>query len=110
MIAASLGSFIAASLLLDARTRLEVLYGMIGPLACVSGSWLLVERTHRRDPQAVMAVMIWAFAFKVVFVGAYVIAMLQGLSLRPAPFVASFVSYFSGLYLVEALYLRRLFK
>jgi uncharacterized membrane protein YdfJ with MMPL/SSD domain len=110
MVAASLGSWIAASLVLDSRTRLEVLYGMIGPLACVSGSWLMVERAHKRDPQAVMAAMIWGFAFKVVFVGGYVTVMLLGLSLRPVPFVASFVSYFSGLYLMEALYLRRLFK
>jgi len=110
MAAASLGSWIVASLVLDSRTRLEVLYGMVGPLACVSGSWLLVERSHRRDPQTVMAAMIWAFGFKVLFVGAYVTAMIVGLSLRPVPFVASFVSYFSGLYLMEALYLRRLFK
>jgi uncharacterized membrane protein YdfJ with MMPL/SSD domain len=87
-----------------------MLGGMLGPLAGASGSWILVERTHRRSPQAVTAAMIGAFAFKVVFFGAYVAVMLLGFSLRPAPFVASFVSFFCGLYLIEALYLQRLFK
>jgi len=35
--------------------------------------------------------------------------MLKGLALTPAPFVVSFMSYFIGLYLIEALALRRLF-
>ena len=89
---------------------LEVLCGMIGPLVGVGGSWVLVERTHRRDPQAVTARMIVAFGFKLVFFGAYLTVMLRGLSLRPGPFVASFVCYIVGLYLMEALYLQRLLK
>jgi len=110
MVAAGFGSWLVASLLLGSRVRLELLCGMIGPLAGVSGSWVLVERTHRRNPQAVTSVMIAAFGLKLLFFGAYVAVMLVGLSLRPAPFMASFVSYFCGLYLVEALYLQRLFK
>jgi len=34
--------------------------------------------------------------------------MLGVVSLRPVPFVASFTSYFVGLYLMQALYLRRM--
>jgi hypothetical protein len=44
-----------------------------------------------------------------VFFGAYVAVMLAVLRLRPIPFVLSFTGYFIGLYLMEALYLRRLF-
>jgi hypothetical protein len=109
MVAAGVGSWLAASMLLDSGMRLEVLWGMIGPLVAVSGSWVLVERAYRRNPQTVTGLMIWAFAFKLVFFGAYVTVMLQVLSLRQVPFVASFVSYIGGLYLLEALYLRRLF-
>jgi hypothetical protein len=108
MVAASLGSWLAAALLVDARTRVEVLFGMLGPLAMASGSWVLVERTYARNPQTLTSLMIAAFAFKVVFFGAYVVVMLELLLLRPLPFGASFVSYFVGLYLIEALYLRRL--
>ena len=110
MVAAGVGSWLAVSLLLDSRTRLEVLCGMIGPLVAVGGSWILIERTHLRNPQSVTARMIMAFGFKFVFFGAYLTVMLRGLSLRPGPFVASFVCYVVGLYLIEALYLQRLFK
>ena len=108
MVAASVASWLAAALLVDARTRVEVLFGMVGPLAMAAGSWVLVERTYARHPEALTSLMIAAFAFKVVFFGAYVVVMLELLLLRPVPFVASFMSYFVGLYLMEALYLRRL--
>jgi len=32
------------------------------------------------------------------------------MGVQPVPFVASFTTYFIGLYLVEALYLKRLFN
>jgi hypothetical protein len=36
--------------------------------------------------------------------------MVLFMRLRPVPFVVSFTSYFIGLYLMEALYLKRLFS
>ena len=102
-------SWLVAAALLDARARIEVLYGMLGPLAMVIGSWVLMERAYRRSPQRLTAVMVAAFAGKLVFFGAYVAVMLRVLSVRPRTFVASFTSYFIALYLIEALYLRRLF-
>jgi hypothetical protein len=108
MVAAGVGSCLAAALLVDARTRVEVLFGMLGPLTMAVASWVLTERTNARNPQALTSVLIAAFAVKVVFFGAYVVVMLELLLLRPGPFVASFVSYFVGLYLMEALYMRRM--
>lgn len=102
-------SWLVAAVLLDTQARIEVLYGMLGPLAMVSGSWVLMERAYRRSPQRLTAVMVAAFAGKLVFFGAYVAVMLRVLSLRPRTFVASFTGYFITLYLIEALYLRRLF-
>ena len=101
-------SWLVAAALLDAHARIEVLYGMLGPLAMVSGSWVLMERAYRRNPQRLTAVMVAAFAGKLVFFGAYVAVMLRVLSVRPRTFVASFTGYFIALYLIEALYLRRL--
>ncbi len=43
----------------------------------------LMERTYRRNPERLTAVMIAAFAGKMVFFGAYVAVMLRVLSLRP---------------------------
>ena len=99
---------VAAALLDTGAARVEVLYGMLGPLAMVLGSWVVMERAYHRNPQRLTAVMMAAFAAKLVFFGAYVAVMLRVLSLRPGTFVASFTSYFIGLYLIEALYLRRL--
>jgi len=101
-------SWLVAAALLDTQGRIEVLYGMLGPLAMVIGSWILMERAYRRNPQRLTAVMVAAFAGKLVFFGAYVAVMLRVLSLGPRTFVASFTSYFIALYLIEALYLRRL--
>ncbi len=110
MTAAGAGSWLTAAAFVDDRTRWEMLFGMLGPLAAVVGSWVLVERTFRQQPERVTATMIASFAFKVVFFGAYVAFMLRVLSLRVVPFAASFTGYFAGLYLMEALYLRRLFR
>ena len=51
-----------------------------------------------------------AFGAKMVFFGALRGGDARGRwRCRPVPFVASFTSYFIALYLIEALYLRRLF-
>jgi len=109
MVTASIISWLAAAVVVDRQTSIEILCGMLGPLVVVSVTWLLVERTHRRHPEAVTSLMVAAFAGKLVFFGAYVAFMLLVLSLRPVPFVVSFTSYFIVLYLIEALFLKRLF-
>ena len=101
-------SWLVAAGLLDTQARIAVLYGMLGPLAMVAGSWVLMERAYRRNSQRLTGIMVAAFAGKLVFFGAYVAVMLRVLSLSPRPFVASFTGYFIALYLIEALYLRRL--
>jgi hypothetical protein len=82
---------------------------MLAPLAIAVGSWVLIERTHRRTPERVTGLMVAGFAGKMVFFGVYVAAMLKGLGLQPVPFVVSFTSYFIALHLMEAFALRRLF-
>jgi hypothetical protein len=82
---------------------------MIGPLVVACGTWVLMERAYRRRREQLTSVMIGAFAGKMVFFAAYVAVMIRGVSVRPVPFMASFTGYFIGLYLIEALYLKRLF-
>jgi len=110
MAGASIVSVLLVGTLVEPRARLDVLFGMVGPLLMAAGSWVLVERTYRERPQALMSVMVAAFAFKVVFFGAYVAVMIRVVALRPIPFIASFTGYLAGLYFMEALYLRRLFR
>ena len=110
MAVASIASALVVGALVDPRARLDVLLGMLGPLLMASGSWVLIERTYRERPQALMNVMVAAFAFKLVFFGAYVAVLIRVVALRPVPFIGSFTGYLAGLYFMEALYLRRLFR
>jgi hypothetical protein len=108
MVSACGVSVALAALLLEARAAVDVLYGMLGPLAMAVASWVLMERAARQSPQRLTAVMIAAFAAKVVFFGVYVVVMVAVLASRPATFVASFTTYFLALYAIEAICLRRL--
>jgi len=108
MIGTSVGSWLAAAALVDRAMRVDVLLGMLGPLAIVSATWVLMERAYARDPRQLTALMMKAFAAKMVLFGAYVAVMIGLLSRRPVPFVASFTAYFIALYLCEAILLRRL--
>ena len=87
----------------------ELLWGMLGPLASALVTWVLVVRTHRREREKVTGVLVAGFAMKLVFFGAYLAVMLRVLGLRVVPFAAAFVGYMVLLYVMEALFLRRLF-
>ena len=110
MAAAGVASWLAATVLVGRKTGTEVLFGMLGPLVAVIGSWVTAERTYRMNPERLTGVMTAAFLVKMAFFGAYVAVVLKVLALRPIPFVASFIGYFIGFYGMEALYLRRLFS
>jgi len=109
MVAAALGTCAAALAVSGGRDGAAVLAGMAGPLLAAAGTWIAVDRAHRRDPAGVTRVMIQAFVIKVVYFGAYVVLALGALELAAVPFVVSFTAYFIGLYFVEALLFARLF-
>lgn len=109
MAGAGLAAWVAATMIFGAPSHLATLLGVAGPLAVAIGTWLLSERTFRRNPEALTGVMIAGFAGKMVFFGVYVAVMIRGLSLPAVPFVATFTGSFIVLHLIEALALRRLF-
>jgi hypothetical protein len=108
MTGASIVSALGAAWILGAPAA-AIVIGMFGPLAAASGSWVVAERTFRRQPERLTSVMAGAFGAKLVFFGAYVAVALRALAVPPVPFVVSFTSYFIALYLTEALLLRHLF-
>jgi|SRR6516165_4463999 len=110
MAAASGLSWVIAALVVDQKTGIEILFGMLGPLAATTGTWVLAERIYRQRVESLTTVMATAFVAKIVFFGAYIAVMILLVRFRPVPFVVSFTSYFIALYLMEALYLRRLFS
>ncbi|OFV92384.1 MAG: hypothetical protein A3G76_10090 [Acidobacteria bacterium RIFCSPLOWO2_12_FULL_65_11] len=109
MVGASALSWLAVTALTDRETSRDVLFGMVGPLGVATSTWVLMERAYRRSPMQLTSVMVGAFVGKMVFFGAYVAIMIRGVAVRPVPFMASFTGYFIGLYVIEALYLKRLF-
>ena len=109
MATTAVACWLVATVVVDSRTSFEIFWGMLGPLSVAAGTWLVVERTSRRNPVGVTRLMIAAFAGKMAFFGAYVTVMLGLVKLRPAPFVISFTGFFIILHIMEALYLRRLF-
>ena len=110
MATASVGSWAAIAALVDRRTGTEMFFGMLGPLAAVSATWVLAEWIYRQRPQDMTSLMLAAFLLKAIFFAGYVAIMLRVAKFRPGPFVGSFTGYFIGLYLIEALYLKRLFS
>jgi len=107
--AASLVAALAAVAVTGRETGADVLLGMLAPLGAAGVSWVLIERTYKRDPQRLTALMIGAFAVKMLFFGAYVAVMLHVVGVHLVPFIVSFTGYFVALYLTEALLMRRLF-
>jgi len=110
MIATSALSWLVLAGTAGARVNPEALYGMLGPLAVASVSWTMTERTYRSAPEKLTGVLVEGLLIKALFFGLYVVVMLRVIELRPVPFVLCFTGYFIGLYVMEALFMRRLFS
>ena len=108
MVGVSVASWLVVTIAGGSRAHPEVLWGMLGPLASAGATWVVVERSHAVAPGRLTSVLVTGFALKMLFFGLYVAVMLRVLLLRPVPFVVSFTSYFIALYVMEALFLRRL--
>jgi len=87
----------------------EAFFGMLGPLVSAIATWIVMFRTYTKAPERLTGVMMVGFGVKMVFFGAYLVAMLRGLGLRPVAFVVSFAGFFIALHMIEALFLKRLF-
>ena len=109
MVGAGLLVGLMATSLLGMPVVLETALGTLGPLVAACGSWIVIERTMKREPSQVTPMMLKLFAVKMLFFGAFVVSAVLGLHLRPVPFMVSFTSAFVVMYLLEALYLQRLF-
>ncbi|MFN7984479.1 MAG: hypothetical protein U0Q11_21755 [Vicinamibacterales bacterium] len=110
MVGVSLIGWLAAWGLGGSAVGWAVWFGMLGPLVAACVSWVLFERTYRRDAAALTGQMVTAFALKFMFFGAYVAVLLKVVRVSPVPFVVSFSSYFIALHLFEAVCLKRLFS
>jgi hypothetical protein len=108
MVAASAAAWLLVTATLSDRANPEALWGIVGPLAGATVSWVAYVRAHESAPERLTRVMITAFGLKLMFFSVYVAATMRLLELRPAPFVVSFTSAFIALHAMEAFSLRRL--
>jgi len=109
IVAAGAACWVAVVAAMGGKAVVEASLGLAGPLGVTGATWVLAERTYTRNPSQMTALMVAAFAGKLVFFGAYVAIGLSVLSEHPAAFVISFTVCFIVLHLVEALWLQRLF-
>ena len=108
MAGASVVSWLGVTLATGDRAHPETLFGMLGPLASASATWVAVERIHGSAPERLTSVLVTGLGLKMLFFGVYVAVMLRVVMVRPVPFIAAFTSYFIALHVIEALFLRRL--
>jgi hypothetical protein len=105
------GSLLAAlvlTVLIGPGIRPELWLGMLGPLASAVVSWIAMQRQHIRRPEGLTALMIKAFAAKMIFFAGYITVLVSFGLVQPIPFVVSFACYFIALHVMEAIGLRRL--
>ena len=86
----------------------SVFFGMFGPFAAVAGTWLLVERVARKNPEALTSLLMTGFVVKMALFAVYVVAVVRLAHVDWTAFAVSFAASFISLYAVEALLLRRL--
>jgi len=101
---------LAANAMGTGGLALPVFAGMLGPLAAVVATWVVVVRTFRRDPARVMGVAAAAFLAKVLFFVGYVVVAIKIVRLPAQPFAVSFVAWFITLYAAQAVLMGRLFR
>jgi hypothetical protein len=97
------------SLATGGRAATEIWLGMLAPLVVVVVTWKLIERVYRQQPERLTALMMKAFAAKLIFFGVYVGLAIGVFRLQTVPFIVSFTTYFIALHLIEALSMKRLF-
>jgi hypothetical protein len=109
MVGAGLLVWLVATTLLGMQAATAAALGTIGPLVAACGSWMVIERTMKREPTQVTPMMMKLFAAKMLFFGLYLVLAVVRLGMPPVPFMVSFTMAFVTLYLMEAVYLQRLF-
>ena len=109
MTAGAVGTCIIALAVWREAAGVEVPLGMLAPLVATAATWVAVDRQLHRNAAGVHALLLRAFAVKVVFFAAYVVIAIEAIGVRPVPFVVSFTVYFISLYCAEALGFARLF-
>ena len=108
MLSGSILTALILTILLKPEIRPELWIGMAGPLVSAVVSWMAMHRQYIQRPQGMTALMIKAFAAKMIFFAGYITVLVSFGWVQPIPFVVSFACFFLALHGVEAFGLHRL--
>ncbi|MEE9573312.1 MAG: hypothetical protein V3W20_09715 [Candidatus Neomarinimicrobiota bacterium] len=88
----------------------EIFIGMLAPLFVTLFSIIWVKKVFTTDPEKLTATMTKSFFIKMVLFALYFIIILRFYSFKPSPFVISFTGFFILFYIIEAIFLQKLFQ
>lgn len=88
----------------------EVFLGMTAPLLVAIFSIYWIEKVFKIDKEKLTATMTKSFLIKMVLFALYFIIILSFYTFEPIPFVISFTGFFILFYIIEAIFLQKLFQ
>lgn len=88
----------------------EIFIGMVAPLLVTIFSIAWIKHVSKADPGKITATMTKSFFIKMVLFALYFIIILRFYTFETIPFVISFTGFFILFYIIEAIFLQKLFK
>ena len=88
----------------------EVFLGMVAPLLVTIFSIFWIGKVFKIDKEKITATMTKSFFIKMVLFALYFIMILSFYTFKPIPFVLSFTGFFILFYIIEAIFLQKLFQ
>ena len=88
----------------------EIFLGMVAPLLVTVFSIFWIDRVFKTDKEKLTATMTKSFFIKMVLFALYFIIILSFYTFEPIPFVISFTGFFILFYIIEAVFLQKLFQ
>ncbi len=88
----------------------EIFIGMIAPLLVTIVSITWINKVFKADPEKLTATMTKSFLIKMILFALYFIIIFSFYAFEPIPFVVSFTGFFILFYIIEAIFLQKLFQ
>ena len=88
----------------------EIFLGMAAPLLVTILSISFIKRTYFISPRKVTETITKSFLIKMILFGLYFVIILSFYTFEQIPFVSSFTGFFILFYIIEAVFLHKLFQ
>ena len=88
----------------------EIFLGMVAPLLVTILSISFIKRTYFISPGKVTETITKSFLVKMILFGLYFVIILSFYTFESIPFVSSFTGFFILFYIIEAVFLQKLFQ